>query len=360
VGGTTARGATAGASNVVTATLGASWEPDLWGQIRRGIESSKDSAQATDAQLAGVRLSIASSVAIDYLALRQLDMDIGLLERQQAIDARLLEMTRASFAQGTASNDMVLAAEDTLQLVAAMLQASQMSREQFEHAIAALVGKPPAGFSIASRPGYEFAPPQVPLVLPSELLERRPDVVAAERLAAAANARIGVAQAAFFPSLMLSAQGGFQGSALATLFSLPNRLWTLGPALAATLFDGGARTAAVHQAQATYDQDVATYRQTVLTAFQNVEDSLSACNHLREQANAYAAIYRRNQQLLESQRAQLLAGTASEQTVLMQQLVLLSAEQILRDTQGLLAQDSVTLVMNLGGGWQQDGAKQAQ
>jgi NodT family efflux transporter outer membrane factor (OMF) lipoprotein len=241
----------------------------------------------------------------------------------------------------------------------AILRTSKIAREQFEHALAVLVGVPPAGFSIAPRVDYAFAPPQVPLALPSELLERRFDIVNAERLAAAANARIGVAKAAFFPALDLAATGGFESSALANLFSLPNRIWTLGPALAATIFDGGARTAAVHEAQATYDGSVATYRQTVLSAFQSVEDSLSSCNHLREQANAFADIYRRNQQLFESERAQLLAGTASEQNLLTQQLTLLLAEQNLKDTQGQLIQSSVTLIRNLGGGWQWDDTKEA-
>jgi NodT family efflux transporter outer membrane factor (OMF) lipoprotein len=359
VTGSSATGASSGTSNVVSATLAASWEPDLWGQVRRGIESSRENAQATDAQLAGVRLSIAASLATDYFELRRLDMDIDLLQRQQEIDARVLEMTRASFLQGTASNDNVLAAQDALESVVAVLQASKTSREQFEHAIAVLTGVPPAGFSIAPQPDYAFVLPPVPLSLPSELLERRPDVVAAERAAASANARIGVAKAAFFPSLVLSAEGGFQNDTLANLFSLPNRIWTLGPALAATIFDGGARTAAVHEAEATYDGSVAAYRQTVLTAFQNVEDSLSACNHLRAQADAFAGIYRRNQQLFESARAQLLAGTASEQGLLIQQLTLLSAEQNLNDTRGQLVQSSVTLVMNLGGGWQEEGVKQA-
>jgi NodT family efflux transporter outer membrane factor (OMF) lipoprotein len=268
-------------------------------------------------------------------------------------------MTRASFLQGTASNDMVLIAQDTLEAVVAILQTSKIAREQFEHAIAVLVGVPPASFSIAPQLDYAFALPPVPLVLPSELLERRPDIVTAERLAAAANARIGVAKAAFFPALNLAATGGFQSNTLASLFSLPNRIWTLGPALAATIFDGGARTAAVHEAEATYDEAVATYRQTVLTAFQNVEDSLSSCNHLQEQANAFADIYHRNQQLFVSTRAQLLAGTASEQNVLTQQLTLLSAEQSLKDTQGQLIQSSVTLIKNLGGGWQWDDTKEA-
>jgi NodT family efflux transporter outer membrane factor (OMF) lipoprotein len=346
-----------GVYNTVTASVSASWEPDLWGEIRREIESAKASAQATDAQLAGERLSIAASVAADYFELRQADIDILSLRQQQEIDAHILEMTRATYLQGEASNDDVLTAQDTLELVVAQLQTTETSREQDEHAIAVLIGVPPAGFSLAPDPFFAFVLPAVPLELPSQLLERRYDVVSAERTAAAANAKIGVADAAFFPALTLSAQGGFQHDAFAHLFSLPNRFWTLGPDLAATIFDAGARTAAVHEAEATYDQDVATYRNTVLTAFQNVEDSLSSVNHLRQQMQAYAKILQRNQQLFASERAQRLAGSASEQDLLTQQLTLLQAEQNLKDTQALLAQSSVTLIKNLGGGWQWDGVK---
>ena len=182
-------------------------------------------------------------------------------------------------------------------------------------------------------------------------------VVTAERTAAAANAKIGVADAAFFPTLTLSAEGGYQHNTFAHLFSLPNRFWTLGPDLAETIFDGGARTAAVREARATYDVDVANYRNAVLTAFQNVEDSLSTVNHLRQQTQAFANISQRNQQLFVSERAQRVAGTASEQDLLTQQLALLQAEQNLKDSQALLAQGSVTLIRNLGGGWQWDDTK---
>jgi NodT family efflux transporter outer membrane factor (OMF) lipoprotein len=352
-GGTT--GATgAGVSNNVSASAAASWELDLWGAIRRQIESAKGSAQASDAQLAGERLSIASSVAIDYFALRQTDVDIQLLKQQQDIDKRLLEMTRASFVQGQASNDQVLAAQDTLEIVVADLQATETSREQDEHAIAVLVGVPPENFALPADPSYAFVLPDVPLALPSQLLERRYDVVSAERTAASANAKIGAAEAAFFPTVTLSAQGAFQHNTFANLFSLPNRVWTLGPDLASTIFDGGARTAAVREARATWDEDVATYRNTVLTAFGNVEDSLSSVNHLRQQEQAFANILQRNQALFGSERAQLLAGAASEQDLLTQQLTLLLAEQNLNDTQALLTQGSVTLIKSLGGGWQQD------
>ena len=352
-------GSPSGVYNTVSANVAASWELDLWGQIRREIESSKASAQASDAQLAGERLSIAAAVATDYFLLRQADVDIDLLQKQQQINSRILEMTQAGFTQGTASNDDVLAAQDNLEVVIAELQITQTSREQDEHALAVLIGVPPGGFSIKPRRDYAFVTPSVPLALPSQLLERRFDVVNAERTAASANARIGVAQAAFFPMLTLSAEGGFEHNKLAHLFSMPNRVWTLGPDLAETIFDGGARTAAVHEARATYDEDVANYRQTVLTAFQNVEDSLSSWNHLQQQEQSFANIYRRNQQLFASESAQRTFGTASEENLLTQQLTLLLAEQNLNDTQASLTQSSVALIKNLGGGWQWDEARKA-
>ena len=351
--------ALAGTYNTAAANVSASWEPDLWGQIRRQIESAKATAQATDAQLAGERLSIAASIAIDYLQLRQADFDIRSLTQQQAIYAHILEMAQATFQQGQASNDEILIAQDNLELVVAELQTSEISREQDEHAIAVLIGVPPAEFTLPADPAYAFTLPLVPLQLPSQLLEQRYDVVSAERTAAAANAKIGVAEAAFFPVLTLSAEGGFQHNTFAHLFSLPNRVWTLGPDLAETIFDGGARTAAVHEAEATYDEDVANYRSTVLTAFQSVEDSLSSVKHLTQQTQAYESIYKRNQQLFASEHAQLQAGSVSEEDSLTVQLTLLQAEQNLKDAQALLMQNSVTLIRNLGGGWQWDDARQA-
>ncbi|MFJ7883994.1 efflux transporter outer membrane subunit [Pseudomonas sp. NPDC096917] len=355
VGGSSSSGSSTstggGVVNVVSATLTASWEPDLWGQVRRGIESSNATAQASDALLAGVRLSISSSVASNYLGLRQLDIDIGLLQQQQQINQQLLDMIQAQYQQGTAANDQLLQAQDQLSSVVAALQTAQRSREQYEHALAVLVGVAPAQLSIEPKAQYTFVVPRPPLSLPSNLLLRRPDVVAAERNAAAANAKIGVAEAAFFPTLDLTAEAGYRASALGGLFSVPNRIWTLGPALAATLFDGGAREAAVQQAQASYDQDAANYRGTVLSALQNVEDNLSAINHLNVQADTYQQIYTRNQQLFGSQEAQLKAGTVSQQNVLTQQLILLQTEQNLRDTQAQLSQGSVALIQSLGGGW---------
>ncbi|WP_338524650.1 efflux transporter outer membrane subunit [Pseudomonas batumici] len=344
----------------VSATLSASWEPDLWGLVRRGIESSQATAQASDALLAGVRLSIGGSVASNYFGIRQLDIDIRLLEQQQRINQQLLDMTQTEYTQGTASNDQLLVAQDQLTSVVAALQTSQRSREQFEHALAVLVGVAPAQFSLAPVDSFAFNVPATPLSLPSGLLQRRPDVVAAERAVAAANAKIGVAEAAFYPTLDLTAQVGYRSSALGGLFSVPNRIWSVGPALAETLFDAGARKAAVSEAEASYDQQVASYRGTVLGALQNVEDNLSALNHLQAQAQAFRQIHQRNQQLFGSQQAQQKAGTVSLQAVLTQQLVLLQTEQNLRDSQGQLTQGSVALVQSLGGGWQATGDSTAQ
>jgi outer membrane protein TolC len=184
-------------------------------------------------------------------------------------------------------------------------------------------------------------------------------VVTAERQAASANAQIGVAKAAFYPTLDLAAQGGYVHNQFARLFALPNRFWTLGPTLAGTIFDGGARRAAVGEARATYDEDVANYRQTVLTAFQGVEDSVSSWNHLQQQTQAYTNIYQRTQKLFDSTRAQRQVGTASQQSLLNEELTLLSAKQNLQDTQASLTQSSVTLIKNLGGGWQWDESRGA-
>ena len=357
--GAAATGIPVGVSHAVTASAAASWELDLWGQTRRQIESSKAGAQASDAQRAGQRLSIAASVASDYFALRQADIDIDFLKQQQQVNADILTMTQGGYAQGAASGDDVLVAQDTLEAVIAALQATLTLREQYEHAIAVLVGVPPGGFSIQPRQDYVFVTPAVPLSLPSQLLERRYDVVTAERIAASANAKIGVAQAAFFPTLDLSAEGGYQHNQFAHLFSLPNRFWTLGPTLAETIFDGGARTAAVREARAAYDEDVANYRQAVLAAFQSVEDSLSSWNHLQQQAQAYTNIYQRNQKLFDNTRAQQEVGSASEQNLLSEQLTLLLAKQNLQDTRAALAQSSVVLIKNLGGGWQWNETRQA-
>ncbi len=342
--------------NLASVMLTASWEPDLWGAVRRTVEAARDSAQASDAQLAGVRLSIAASVASDYFALRQADADIAVLQGERDTDARIVRMTQAAVRVGASSQDTLRAAQDTLDAAVAALQSAQLAREQDEHAIAVLLGQAPAAFALAPDPGYVFAVPAIPPVLPGPLLERRYDVVSAERTAAAANARIGVAKAAYFPNLTLTADGGFESGSFAHILSIANRVWTIGPSLAVTLFNGGARDAAMDSARASYDQAVAGYRNAVVTAFQSVEDSLSSMHHLGAQAAAQARILRRNERLYASARAQRRVGATSEQDLLSARVTLLQARQNRIDARAAWCESSVTLIKNLGGGWQADAA----
>ena len=340
------------AYDLTSLSVGASWEPDLWGSVRRSVEAAQAGAEASDAQRAGVRLSITAALATDYFALRQADADIALLQQQLDIATRLRGMIVGARAQGGASDDDVLAAGNVLEAIAAAHQALQALREQDEHAIAALLGVAPAAFSLAPQPDYVFSAPPLPATLPSQLLERRYDVVMAERTAAAANAKIGLAKAAFFPNLTLSAQGALDSASLAHLLSYSNRVWSLGSSLAENLFDGGARDAAVEAARASYDADVAYYRNTVITAFQGVEDALSSVHHLDEQAATQARLLAANRTLYEHARDQWQAGAASEQSALDARLVLLQSQQAENDTRAAWARSSVALIMNLGGGWQ--------
>ncbi|HXE39982.1 MAG TPA: efflux transporter outer membrane subunit, partial [Azonexus sp.] len=259
--------------DTVRLSLGASWEADVWGRIRRGVESNAAAAQASAADLQAALLSAQATLVQTYLQLRYNDAQRRLLDETVAAYERSLSITRNRYAAGVAGRIDVAQAETQLKSTQAQAIDLGVQRAQLEHAIAALMGKAPADFTLPPSQTLPVLPP-IPVGLPSALLERRPDVAAAERRAAAANAQIGVAQAAFFPALTFSATGGYQGSSLSQLLSLPNRFWSLGPALAATLFDAGARSAQKAQAVAGYDQSVATYRQAVLTAFQDVEDSL--------------------------------------------------------------------------------------
>lgn len=346
--------------NLVSVGATVSWEPDLWGAVSRGVEAAKASEEANDAQLAGVRLSIAASVASDYFALRQADADIVSTQSQRDVDEKILHMVEASRENGLTSNDEVLAARNAVDSDVTALETLQTVREQTEHAIAVLLGLPPASFSLPARPVYVFNVPQIPLLLPSELLLRRYDVVNAERTAAAANARIGVAKAAFFPELNLSAQGGFDNSSAAQLLSASSRVWTLGPSLALTLFDGGARDAAVESARATYDGDAAIYRNTVITAFQSVEDSLSSMHHLDMQVLAQSRILKNSEQLFANAQQQRQIGSGSEQDLLSAQLALLAAQRNFTDARAASCQSSVMLIKNLGGGWQWKTSEQPQ
>lgn len=330
--------------------LNASWEADVWGSIRRSVESSTASAQASAADLQAALLSIHATLVQTYLQLRINDAQYRLLDQTVAAYERTLQLTRNRYEAGVVSRLDVAEAETQLQSTQAQAIDLGEQRGQLEHAIALLVGKAPADFTLA--PTYVLPElPSVPGDLPSTLLERRPDVAAAERRAAAANAQIGVAQAAFFPTLTLGASGGFQSSSLSQLFSLPNRFWSLGPSLAMTLFDGGAHSAQKEQAIAIYDQNVATYRQTVLTAFQNVEDSLVSLRVLAQEETVQREAARSAKESVSLTNDQYQAGTVSYLNVVTAQVAALSADLGSLNIAGRRLLASTALLKALGGDW---------
>ena len=337
-------------ANNYDVALSASWEVDLWGRVRRNVEASIDSAQASAADLAAATLSVRALVAQDYMLLRVQDAQLKLLRDTVAGYERSLQLTRNQYKAGIAARGDVVQAEAQLKSTQAQVIDAQITRAQLEHAIAVLIGKPPAELSIAPR---SMAPvfPTVPMVVPSELLERRPDIAAAERRVAAANAEIGVAQAAFYPSLSLSGAGGYQSSALGDLLLLPARYWALGAALAQPLFDAGLRSAQKAQAVAAYDQTVANYRATVLAAFQDVEDNLVALRRLEEESGVQSEAVRAAQEAATIANNQYRAGTTNYFTVVVLQAQELTAERTALAIVGRRLVATVGLIKAMGGGW---------
>lgn len=339
-----------GVRNSYTFSLTASWEADIWGKVRRDVEASQASAQASAADLAAARLSAQAQLAQDYLQLRVLDAQQQVLEDTVQAYQRSLQVTQNQYAAGLVAKSDVIQAQTQLKSAQASALDNGVTRAQVEHAIALLVGKTPAEFSLPRAPLTAVAPP-VPQGLPSMLLERRPDVAAAERRVASANAKIGVAKAAYFPSLTLSASGGYQSSTFADWFTLPGRVWSLGPQLAQTIFDGGARDAATDQAIATYDGTVATYKQTVLTAFQDVEDNLAALRILEQEAAVQGEALQAARQAVTLVLNQYKAGTVSYVNVITAQATALSAEISALNILNRRMAASVLLAKALGGGW---------
>jgi NodT family efflux transporter outer membrane factor (OMF) lipoprotein len=341
-----------GGSSVTTydLTANASWTIDVWGRIRRTVESDVANAQASAADLAAARLSAQAALATAYFELRTSDELKRLLDASVVAFTQSLQITRNQYAVGVAGQADVVTAETQVETTRAQSVAVGVQRAQFEHAIAALVGRPPAELSI------ELAPmptnvPVIPVGMPSTLLERRPDIAAAERLMAATNAQIGVAEAAFYPDLTLSASYGFTSTALDTLIRASNSLWSVGGQLSETVFDAGFRSAQVAAARAVYDQDVANYRQTVLIAFQQIEDELAALQILAEQSSVEANAVRLARLAEQLTLNQYKAGTVPYTAVITAQTTALANEEtaltILQNR--LLA--SVALVQALGGGW---------
>jgi len=330
--------------------LNSFWEIDLWGRLRRALESSAANAQASAADLAAARLSAQAELASSYFQLRVLDAQKQLLGDTVTAFDKSLELTRNRYAAGVAAKVDVAQAETQLKSTLAQSIDTGVQRAQLEHAIAILVGKPPSEFSIAPVP-LAVTMPRVPLGLPSELLERRPDVAAAERRAASANAQIGVAKAAYFPSLTLSAGGGFRSASATDLFTAPSRFWSIGPALAQSIFDAGLRSAQTEQAIAAYDATVAEYRQAVLAGFQEVEDNLAALRILEEEAKVQEDAVRAARESVVLTTNQYKAGIVSYINVVTVQTTQLSNERTAVGILGRRLVAAATLVKALGGGW---------
>jgi len=344
------QGVGGGINNQYSAGLDASWEPDLWGKIRRQVAFEKATAQGAAATLANAQLSAQGTLAQDYFQLRELDAVQKLLDSTALAYQKSLELTQYRYMQGVAARSDVITAQTQLQQAQAAAIDNGIARAQYEHAIAVLVGQPASTFAIPAMP-LSATPPVLPLQLPSALLERRPDVAVAERQAAAANEQIGVAIAAFFPSLTLSASGGFESSTFSNWLTAPARFWTVGPQLAATLFDGGLRSAQTAAARATYDQNVANYRGTVLAAFQDVEDNLASLRILEKEVVLDQAAADSADQALAIVTNQYKAGTGTYLEVIVAQATDYSTHKQLVNVCGSRMVAAVGLIKALGGGW---------
>lgn len=333
------------------ASLGVDWAPDLWGRLQGSVSGAEASAQASEADLASARLSAVGALASAYFQLREADAEAGLLQATVEGYERSLQIAQNRYAAGVVAQTDVLQARTQLANARADLATVRQNRARFEHALAVLTGRAPAAFALASAP-WTAEVPDIPLALPSTLLQRRPDIAAAERAVAAANAQIGVQRAAYFPSLSLGASLGSGGTSVADLFKASGLVWSLGLSLAQTVFDAGATAARVDEARAAQEARTAAYRQTVLTAFQGVEDQLTVLRTLQEQEplrrEAVADAQRTAQQQLNRYRE----GQLSYTEVVAAQAAALSAERALLQLQVNRQLAAVALVQALGGGWQ--------
>jgi NodT family efflux transporter outer membrane factor (OMF) lipoprotein len=327
-----------------------SWELDVWGRIRRTVESAQANAEANVADLEAAKLSARAELAQDYFQLRSLDAQKRLLDETAVDYQKSLDLTNNRYNSGVASRGDVLQAETQLKTTQAQAIDVGVQRAQLEHAIALLIGKAPADLSLSLGP-LAATPPTIPAGVPAELLKRRPDVAAAERLVAAANAQIGVAESAYYPDVSINTSGGFESSSLAKWFSWMGRFWSAGVSASQTLFDGGLRGANVDQSRAAYDATVAAYRQTVLTGYQEVEDNFAAQQILASEAQAQDEAVKAAQQSLAVTMNQYQAGIVSYLNVIIAQTTALDNQRTAVDILGRRLNASVLLVKALGGGW---------
>jgi NodT family efflux transporter outer membrane factor (OMF) lipoprotein len=327
-----------------------SYEPDIWGRLRRNVDLNIANAQASAADLETIRLNMHAELAVNYFALQGIEAQKQLLELTIAAFERALELTLNRYNQGVASRAEVEQARTQLEGVRAQVIDLGVQRAQVEHAIAILIGKPPAELTIPPV-SITVQPPAIPVGLPSELLERRPDIAAAERRMVAANAQLGIAQAAFFPTVILSAAVGLESSNIANLFSWPSAFWAIGSALAHAAFDGGRRQAVSEEVQAAYDATVATYRQIVLTAFQSVEDNLAALRILEEEAAQQEKVVQAAETALLLAINRYKGGVTNYLEVIIVQSAALTARRNAVDLTTRRMAAAVLLIKALGGSW---------
>ncbi|HXQ80786.1 MAG TPA: efflux transporter outer membrane subunit [Opitutaceae bacterium] len=338
-------------SSLYTAELQASWEPDFWGRLRRTVEADIAAAQANAADLASARLSTQGTLAQDYIELRAADDQIRLLENAVEAYRRTVSITQNKYSVGVAARSDVITAQTQLDSTRAQLIGAGVQRAQLEHAIAVLLGEAPSGFSIARRPEVGLAIPQVPATMPSSLLERRPDVAAAERDAAAANAKVGIQTAAYFPSFSISGAAGYEGSPLNQLITTPFKFWTLGAQATDALLDWGQRHDLVLSARAAYEAAAANYRQAVLTALQQVEDNLAGLRILKAQAQVEQDAVAEATQAAQIALNEYNAGTVDFTTVAAAQVTELTNREAALGINTSQLTSSVALIQALGGGW---------
>ncbi|HVP65481.1 MAG TPA: efflux transporter outer membrane subunit [candidate division Zixibacteria bacterium] len=340
-------GATA---STYSGTLDASWEPDVFGRVRASVKAGKLGYQVSVADLENVRLSAETQLAVNYFVLRTQD------DLQQILDSTVnayqdaLDVARARYTAGLDSDESVAQAETQLKTTEAQAVNVGVLRAQYEHAIAVLVGKPASSFSLPAQV-IALTPPAVPVGVPSELLERRPDIAAEERAVMQSNAQVGLAKKAFFPTLLLTASGGFEGNSVSNWFNWPDRLWSVGTSLTQTIFDGGSRRATVQQAQAAYKASVANYRQTVLTAFQQVEDNLAAVRILSQVIQEQDAAVESAKRTLGEADVRYRSGIDPYLNVITAQTALLNAQESALTFRQQQITASVNLINALGGGW---------
>ena len=327
-----------------------SWEPDLWGKVRNAVRSSQYNAQLTAADLENERLIEQASLAEYFFEIRGQDALQKILNDTVEADTKALEVVRAAYDSGVVDQISVVEAKSTLESAQSAAINLGIARAQYEHAIATLIGKSASAFSIPIEPRTSV-PPAIPVGLPSQLLERRPDVAAAERNMAAANAQIGVASAAFYPALTLSVTGGVESSAIKNLIDWPSRFWSVGPSISETVYDGGLRRATVNQYIATYNANVAAYRQSVLIAFQQVEDSLAAVRILSQQILRQQEAVDSSQTFLRLELGRYDTGIDPYVDVVTAQTTLLASQEALTELQVQEISASVQLIESLGGGW---------